>query len=222
MQTTFDEAYDVVVVGYGYAGATAAIEASARGASVLLIEKMPDPGGISITSGGSARCAMDAEDAFAYLKATNAGTTPDSVIRVLADGMVEMERYVEKLATAVGRKVIVTEHAGGKGGNYPFPGWKTFYHAMIEDYPEFDLAKIYPQVRARSYAPGPRLFKVMEGNIARHKMEVRLETAAERLIFDDDHGVVGLEMTSKGARRAVKARRAVVLACGGFEAHEAM
>ena len=211
-----------MVVGYGYAGATAAIEASAHGARVLLIEKMPDPGGISITSGGSARCALDAEDAFAYLKATNAGTTPDSVIRVLADGMIEMERYVEKLATAVGRKVIVTEHAGGKGGNYPFPGWKTFYHAMIEDYPEFDLAKIYPQVRARAYAPGPRLFKVMEDNIALHKIEVRLETQAERLIFDDDHGVVGLEMTSEGARRAVKARRAVILACGGFEAHEEM
>ena len=43
-------AYDVVVVGYGAAGAVAAIEAARAGASVLLIEKMPDPGGISILS----------------------------------------------------------------------------------------------------------------------------------------------------------------------------
>ena len=42
-------AADVVVVGYGYAGAVAAIEAHDAGADVLLIEKMPDPGGISIT-----------------------------------------------------------------------------------------------------------------------------------------------------------------------------
>ena len=41
---------DVVVVGYGYAGAVAAIEAKEAGADTLLIEKMPDPGGISITT----------------------------------------------------------------------------------------------------------------------------------------------------------------------------
>ena len=43
----------------------------------LLIEKMPDPGGISITSGGNVRTVEDAEEGFAYLQATNAGTTPD-------------------------------------------------------------------------------------------------------------------------------------------------
>ena len=46
VSSVFDEDFDVVVVGYGFAGAAAAIEASDRGASVLLIEKMPDPGGI--------------------------------------------------------------------------------------------------------------------------------------------------------------------------------
>ena len=49
-EPVWDEAADVVVVGYGYAGAVAAIEAHDAGADVLLIEKMPDPGGISITS----------------------------------------------------------------------------------------------------------------------------------------------------------------------------
>ena len=53
-------AWDVVVVGYGYAGAVAAIEACDAGSSVLLVEKMPDPGGISICSGGNVRTADDA------------------------------------------------------------------------------------------------------------------------------------------------------------------
>ncbi|MPY72520.1 MAG: FAD-binding protein, partial [Alphaproteobacteria bacterium] len=39
----FDEAFDVVVVGYGFAGAIAAIEAHDAGARVLLVEKMPFP-----------------------------------------------------------------------------------------------------------------------------------------------------------------------------------
>ena len=51
----WDEAFDVVVVGYGYAGAVAAIEAADAGCSVMLIEKMSDPGGISICSGGNIR-----------------------------------------------------------------------------------------------------------------------------------------------------------------------
>ena len=65
----FDEGFDVVVVGYGFAGAAAAIEASDRGARVLLIEKMADPGGISICAGGGVRIARNADDVFAYLKA---------------------------------------------------------------------------------------------------------------------------------------------------------
>jgi len=58
---------------------------------------MPDPGGLSICSGGTIRCAVDRDEAFSYLKATNAGRTPDDVLRVLADGMVEAEEYVKDL-----------------------------------------------------------------------------------------------------------------------------
>ncbi len=59
---SWDLEADVVVVGYGYAGAVAALEARHAGAEVLLIEKMPDPGGISITSGGNVRTVEDAEE----------------------------------------------------------------------------------------------------------------------------------------------------------------
>src|SRR6516165_1951978 len=63
---------DVVVVGYGYAGAVAAIEAHDAGADVLLIEKMPDPGGISITSGGNVRIVEDAEASVICRRPTRA------------------------------------------------------------------------------------------------------------------------------------------------------
>ena len=71
---TFDEIFDVIVVGYGFGGAVAAINAHDAGAKVLLAEKMPNPGGISICSGGGLRLPHDRDATFAYLKATNDGT----------------------------------------------------------------------------------------------------------------------------------------------------
>ena len=100
----FDEAYDVIIAGYGFGGGIAAIEAADAGAKVLICEKMPQPGGISICSGGGVRCANSAEDAFNYLKATNAGTTPDDVLRVLAEGMAKANSYVKWLVWR--RKVL--------------------------------------------------------------------------------------------------------------------
>ena len=101
----WDEEFDIVVVGYGYAGGVSAIEASKAGCSVLLLEKMPDPGGISICSGGNVRAAEDADEAFKYLKETCAGTTPDDVLKALAVGMTEVVDYFVKLAKASGAEV---------------------------------------------------------------------------------------------------------------------
>lgn len=74
---SFAQSVDVIVVGYGFAGAVAAITAHDAGATVLVTEKMPDPGGISICSGGGLRLSQDREATFAYLQATNDGTPPD-------------------------------------------------------------------------------------------------------------------------------------------------
>jgi len=53
------DSYDVVVVGYGYAGAMAAIAAHDAGAKVAILEKALFPGGISICSAGGVRYARD-------------------------------------------------------------------------------------------------------------------------------------------------------------------
>jgi hypothetical protein len=48
----WDETYDVVVIGSGFAGLAAAYEAKKAGASVVILEKMRTPGGNSIINGG--------------------------------------------------------------------------------------------------------------------------------------------------------------------------
>jgi succinate dehydrogenase/fumarate reductase flavoprotein subunit len=219
----WDEQADVVVVGYGYAGAIAALEAHKAGADTLLIEKMPDPGGISITSGGNVRTVVSVEAGFQYLRATNAGTTPDSVLHALAVGLQQMRTYFEALCAVDGATVDYHQ----ADGNYPFPGTETFGYVSVKQVPGFKPAESYPFVS--SYVPieraaGVRLFKVIEDNIRASKVRVLLSTPAKRLITGaaDASGtareVQGVQAERDGRLINIKARCAVVLACGGFEA----
>ena len=48
----WDETYDVVIVGSGFAGLAAAIEARNGGANVIVLDKMPVYGGNSVINGG--------------------------------------------------------------------------------------------------------------------------------------------------------------------------
>jgi len=203
-----NETYDVIVIGYGFAGGIAAINAHDAGAKVLLIEKNPDPGGISVCSAGGLRISDDADRALSYLVATNAGTTPEPVLRVLAEGMVGLPEQVGPLCDAVGAKLGLRPSPA----NYPLPGYDSFGFAYVDQVPDFDPAETFPAVRGA--AAGARLFEVVRRNVAmRGGIAVKLDTAAERLIVEDGQvtGVVA------GGKR-LRARGGVVIACGGFEA----
>jgi succinate dehydrogenase/fumarate reductase flavoprotein subunit len=207
----WDEETDVAVVGFGYAGGMTAVAAHDAGARVLILEKMPDPGGISVCSAGGLRIARDAGQAFQYLKATNAGTTPDDVLSRLAQGMTELPDLVHELAAVDGAVVGVRDSAA----NYPLPGHETFGFVYIDDLPGFDPAQAFPCVKGS--AQGARLFKVMFDNVARRAIPVRTSARARRLVQDAEGVVIGLIAEITGREVAIRARRAVVLACGGFE-----
>jgi len=210
--------YDVIVVGYGAAGAVAAIESADAGARVLLIEKMPDPGGISILSAGGVRVSDDAEAAFQYLHHTCGGRTPDDVLRVLANGMTEVPGYLRGLAQINGACVRVDPAVG----NYPFPGCDALGYADIESIPDFGDPAGF--LAARPFRPGCLLFKLLLDNVdaRRDSIDVWLSTAVERLVQGENREVIGVRLRRGGHQVAVRAHRAVVLACGGFEADEEM
>lgn len=207
---------DVAIIGFGAAGGAAAIAAHEAGARVAIFEKMPDPGGLSIVSAGGIRIAFDREAAFAYLRETCGGRTPDDVLRTLADGMVEVSDWVRELARASNATIKVTPARG----NYPLPGSEALGYCEVTEVPAIEGAASFHAVRG--VRPGCRLFKVLEDNVRARGIPVHMGHAATRLLRDgtDIRGV--LVEAVDGTRLRVMARRGIVLACGGFEADPEM
>jgi len=206
----WDREADVVIVGYGFAGGISAITAHDAGARVLLLEKMPHPGGISILSGGGVAFARNAEGAFTYLKRTCNGTTPDEVLWPLAEGMVEIIDRIKALAKVSGTEPAQSEVRGH--GTYPFPGTGDIDSVKLKDFPAYSA---FPW--AKGLRGGARLFKMVFDNVELRKIWVLLSASANRLITNPEGEVLGLVAESGGKEIAIRARKAVILACGGFE-----
>ena len=209
---SFDLVTDVVVVGFGNAGAISAITASDAGAEVMLLEKMRFPGGISICAGGGIRYSVDADETFKYLQATNDGRTPDDVLRCFAEHMVGLDSYLKELARINGAMVETED----RPGNYAFEGYEHIPTVRIASIPGFDPESEYPHVRGRE---GVNLFKVLHDHIRARNIDLRLGHAATRLIRNAAGELRGLQVAREdGQTIRVGARRAIILACGGFEA----
>ncbi len=234
-----DEEFDVVVVGFGFGGAIAALTAAQHGAKVLVIEKSTVPGGLSICSYGAVRSARDPELAFRYLQATNGGRTPDDVLKALADGMCEVESYVRELGRINGATITTSyddtaaaEQSSepynhekrpqrANRANYPLPGTETFYHTSVVDVPNFDARRAYPW--ANGAPNGPKLFKMLDDNVRAQGVAVRLGVRALRLIAQaETREVHGVRVSQHGTQQNIYARCGVVLAAGGFEANADM
>lgn len=204
----WDLDYDVVVAGYGYAGAVAAIYASDSGARAAIFEKMAHFGGNSILSGGSVTVADDAELALQYLRRTCLDATDDEVLRFFARGMAELRGMLTRLAGELGFQVVESR----RGGSYPFPGSETIAAVQVsrnESYKGFPWAK--------GTKAGATLFWVVTEHVKRRPIDVRFESAVRELITDGDGAVLGVVVEKNGREVTIKARRAVILCTGGFE-----
>src|ERR1700712_5478494 len=76
---TWSDEVDVVVVGFGIAGACAALEAARAGASVLLLERASESGGTSAMSGGHFYLGAGT----AVQQATGVGDTAEEMFKCL-------------------------------------------------------------------------------------------------------------------------------------------
>jgi succinate dehydrogenase/fumarate reductase flavoprotein subunit len=192
---------DLVVVGFGGAGAAAAITAHDAGASVVVLEKQPAQAHTPSTrmSGGLVMAADSAADAAAYLDACAGGMVPPNVTAAWARGATDVLAWLEKTAGVTFSRINTVEHPElpGSGGLAVYqPGKAAF--------------RLDPSAEA-----GDALFAAVARAVAERGIDVRWETPAERLIVDAGR-VVGVR-TAAGEFRA---RRGVILTCGGYEFDE--
>jgi succinate dehydrogenase/fumarate reductase flavoprotein subunit len=207
MPESWDEEFDVVVVGYGGAGAAAAISAHDAGAEVLLLEKMPNAGGNTALSGGGILSVTNVEDAVTYITGLYDycfSEKDDDVIQAFAEEAAYNIEWLKGLRE--GQDVVLHGAAG-----YPeIPGAESIerYHALFLD--GTDGGSI-------------ALFEVLSYAVEEERgIDVRLDTPATRLITNCEGEVVGLRAETQGQEIAIKANRAVILTTGGHENNREM
>ena len=198
--------YDVVVAGYGAAGATAAISASDAGASVLLLEKAPKgaEGGNSKFAGQDVMGPTTYEGGLAYYKALRGmftESTSDSMLETYVAECVKNPDYLVSLGA-------VREEFWDK----PWP-----------EFPEFEGADTIHTWIVGGQSFQGTLYKLLQDNVAKRDIDVLFEARARHLIQDPyTKEILGVQFEKDGQMVNVRATNGVVLATGGFEANQEM
>lgn len=210
-----DVTSDVVVVGYGGAGAVAAIEAADAGASVLVLERLAEGGGVMRSSGGTFRDVVDADKAASHFHALSRGSTPLEVMRAYARGVTEIPAWLRKHggeAEAIGRRGTEGRGHRFRPGAFPYTAPTT----QFPDYVGADGLGGRLWVRGEGDVGGPRLWELLERGVRARGVRVLYDTRAVRLTKNASGRVVGVVASDGEGDLEVRAKRAVILACGGF------
>ncbi|MDC2964251.1 FAD-dependent oxidoreductase [Gammaproteobacteria bacterium] len=189
--------YDVVVVGSGAAGLSAAISAADSGARVLICESEQMVGGSSRLSGGHFYAAGTSVQ-------EKAGTCGDS-----ADDM--YEHYMTLNQWIVDPRVV-RKYCDLSGPTFEW---------LLGLGVEFRLEGVYPSgvsSTPRGHQPtggGQEVINVLEGHRSHKEIDIVLNARVTELIVDSENRIKGVSI---GEDNAVCG--AVIIATGGFGANE--
>jgi 3-oxo-5alpha-steroid 4-dehydrogenase len=232
----WDHEADVVIAGYGVAGAAAAVEAARAGVEVLVLERTGSWGGAAAMAGG-----------FIYL----GGGTPLQKACGFEDSVDNMTAFLNVAMGPGADENRIADYCGGSTEHYnwlvdcgvPFkaeffsePGWEPMgdeglmYSGGENSYPFNTIATPAP----RGHVPQMSNKKQGEASAGYMLMKPLVETATaagaqaiydvrvQRLVIESDGRVVGVCARQYGKDITIRARRGVVLATGSFAYNDAM
>jgi 3-oxo-5alpha-steroid 4-dehydrogenase len=223
-QRRWDASADVVIVGGGAAGVSAAIEARGTNADVLLLERATEGGGSTALSGGivyfgggteiQTACGFsdDVDEMFKYLLAAS-GPNPDvDKVRLYC------ERSLEHFAWWKAQGVRFKPSFYAKKTTEP-PGDDGLVYSGNENvWPFNEIAKPAPRGHKPQTAgsAGKLVMTALLERATQLGARTLADTRAVGLVVDDARRVVGVIARQFGVEIAVRARRGVILCAGGF------
>lgn len=214
----WDREVDFLVVGYGLAGAAAAVEAHdiAPDADILVLEKMPVElaGGNSIASGQT--FLVPAQNAVPTLKTylyncNLPNPIPDEYLSWLCQGFADQLPWIESVAEGVGYE------AGYVGGGDLKWGSMVVEFSNFEG-SVFDGCSAHPREKGATFENGG-VWRCFSKAVESRDIEVLFGTPAISLVQDpftkEVSGVIARQ--PDGTEIAIKSSKGVLLACGGYE-----
>lgn len=198
-------AADIVVIGAGGAGMTAAIQAVQDGAkNVVILEKMPVTGGNTTRStGGLNACAT---------KYQEADSIDDSVDLFVEDTM--------KGGKELNNKELVTVMAENSAAAVDWVNEIGGDLSVVGMFGGASVKRIHRP--SDTSAVGPMLVKTLNSKAAELGIPVLLETKAEKILIDDKGSITGVTAVGKDGKEMTINCKAVILATGGFGANAEM
>lgn len=209
------DTYDVVVIGYGGAGAAAAIEAAEAGASVLVVEKFGEGGGTTKMAGGNIRSVRDASQMVQHIEAITDGTTDRESIEAHVQGLLDLPAWIERCGGKIATDPSEALEAKREPGP-PYPGATpgTIFSGVVG---AEGIGLRYRWPKHNGLSRGKAAWHMLSSNVESRGVEVITNTPVTRLIRDGVSGrVTGIVASQGGAPLQIAARKGVVLASGGF------
>lgn len=201
----FDKVYDIIVVGSGFAGLAAALEARLGGAEVLLIEKMPAFGGNSAINGGAFSVAGTPLQKKAGIK--------DSPKQMLAD-MIKSGRGLSHVPLL---KMVVD-------GSLPAYEFTLRHGVKYKDFVQHFGGHSVPRTLQTVESTGGGITRPLTESCKQHGVDMHLRAKMEKFVRDESGRVIGLEVRegylfpkeTSGVMQTYGARKGVIMATGGF------
>src|SRR4051794_20795708 len=218
----FEQTVDVVVVGLGVAGASAAVAARQTGADVLAVERSGAPGGTSANSGGliylgggtalQEACGFEdsPENMAAFLQVALGPGIDHGRLEAYCNGSPDHFDWLVSVGVPFRAKFCdEPNRESADDAGLLFSGGE-------DTYPFDEMARPAPRAhkpRCIDSAGGflmERLGAAVSDSGARAESDVR----ADALVLDDGE-VVGVQVSGDDGARAIRARGGVILATGG-------
>lgn len=195
-----EQTYDVVVIGGGGAGLTAAVEARQSGANVVLLEKMSSVGGNTLVSGGGLNVPGTKQQEQNQVK--------DSVELFIEDTLKGGDNENNKeLVSIMANNALPT-------ANWLINDIKVEF--MKDRLQQFGGHSV-PRALIAKDNHGTDLIQKLQAKAEELGVVFKMETRANELITDESNKVVGVKASNAaGQELTFHANKGVIVATGGF------